>query len=59
MTTETNEVTRWEYCWCGEDEDKLNELGADGWEVCGVSTNPETGFASVLMKRRVVAEAAQ
>jgi hypothetical protein len=48
-------VTRWEYknVWsrAAELEAKLNDLGADGWEVAGILQVSNTDYPSILLKR--------
>ncbi|OJF75679.1 MAG: hypothetical protein BKP49_10810 [Treponema sp. CETP13] len=44
-----NQVTQWEYRWEKQGNETLNELGAHGWEACGVSSN--NSGSNVLLKR--------
>lgn len=37
-------------------EDTLNRLGADGWEVCGYS-EPSASTCTLILKRRIDLEA--
>jgi hypothetical protein len=44
-----NQVTQWEYRWEKQGNETLNELGEQGWEACGVSSN--NSGSNVLLKR--------
>ncbi len=49
-----NQVTQWEYKRFGPDvflnEEKLNKLGADGWEMAGTFST-ERGTGTMVFKR--------
>lgn len=48
-TMADNQIQQWEYRWEKQGNETLNELGEQGWEACGVSSN---GYGSnVLLKR--------
>ncbi|MBR1637858.1 MAG: hypothetical protein IJ688_00560 [Treponema sp.] len=57
---DNNQVTQWEYKRFGPDvflnEEKLNKLGADGWEMAGTYSGNNSQFSTVFKRQKQISQ---
>ena len=54
MLMQKDQPMKWEYLTCDGDDEELNKLGQDGWEIAWVHVTVEPGYGGMTWNQRHV-----